>query len=451
MSACQQTRTLIDDALDGRLGAAARAAFDAHVRQCAACAAEWEFAASLRSSLLKVGFDPAPAGLKESIAAGVRRIASSRATTKPSGAEAAGGGRFRMPPFFRAAAGILVVAAVGWLVFRQQSGTREGPPSQARPPAGELDAPMRSDVLVDKARTAPARITMEPAGGTWNAVALSQGVDAGLRAQAGARDADALRRVHTIAGAGLAAGEEFEGVTGPDASPEQRVRQAEFLVAFEENLDEITDAVGEDAALRQLASDADATLLAFSPQAEKKRDGEVAAKAEDQASPLKVTVAKKSAPPAFYLVSGPGVIARAENVLKERGVEFDPVWLKDRDPNRLKRTLEQQATDYRILEADVAGDVLDAVVGDLESLEGIRLLPVGRAGEGRPAGTETYAARAENPPPPRAPAPRGGRGAATGAPATGGGKADSAPSGLGEATRSNPLSPRRLRLVLIAR
>lgn len=105
MTSCTDIRDLLDDALDQRLAPASQAGFDEHVRSCAACAAEWEFATALRASLLRIGLDPAPAGLRESIAADVRRMGQRRP---------------RAQTFARAAAAVLVVVTVAWLGLRSR-------------------------------------------------------------------------------------------------------------------------------------------------------------------------------------------------------------------------------------------------------------------------------------------------------------------------------------------
>jgi Putative zinc-finger len=470
MTTCAQIRDLIDDALDGRLDAGSRSAFDAHVRGCAGCAAEWEFASSLRSSLLKVGLDPAPAGLKESIAADVRRVAG-----QPDTAVTSRRSVLASPPFLRAAAGVFVVVAIGWFVMRPKAETPA--PSHGHAPMREVAPPRADDLVASKSKAQEHRTTVDPAGEGWSARAPSQGVEEGLLLRADPRSADALGMVRTIAGAGTAATAELNRVGGV---PEQRVLQASTLALLHANLAEVTEAAGDVPAIRKLAEDADESLLVFAPPLSKERDGAEkkkmdavaassdsdtpppGAKAEDQASAMKVTPAKRTegeagpdrasggeTSPAFYVVSGPGVIARAERVLADRGVGFRPVWLKDQDPNLRKRAIEQQASEYRIVEADVPESVLDALIGDLESLDGVRLAPVGRAGDRLQASAGVEAAA---PPPasPKVPPASGGRGAASGG--AGDKSAPASQSGTrSAASRSNPLPTRKLRLILIAR
>ena len=157
------------------------------------------------------------------------------------------------------------------------------------------------------------------------------------------------------------------------------------------------------------------------------------------------------AEPAFYVVTGPGVIARAERVLADRAVAFQPVWLKDQDPNMRRRALEQQATDYRIIEAEVPESVLNAVIGDLESLDGVRLAPVGRDGR-RSSPPEPVIVKSQAAGRPVPAATRGGRVGAKASGGAGEGLPESRPAPAAETPgQRKPLAIRKLRLVLISR
>lgn len=442
MNACAHARSLIDDALDGRLDARARSDFDAHVRQCAACAAEWEFATSVRSSLLKVGFDPAPAGLRESIAAQVRALGPRK--TAPARA-----GGLRSPPFLRAAAGILVVVAIGWVVMRSrteapgpgESKVRDGAPAPAL-------AKEQSSVAKSKAAAA---ITVEPAGDAWSGAGSPREVDAGL-ALGDERSVEALDKARAIALGGEAPAETLD-----------RVRQAETIVWLEENLGALIDRAGDTPALRQLAKDADKTLAVFAGGAKNAGEKKVdearvdapgapvppapAGKAENEVSLLKVTEARQAEDRTSYMVSGPGVFARVERVLVGRGISFDQVWLKDQDPNPRRRSMDQAATDYRIVEANVPEAILNELVGDLESLDGVRLAPVG-GGERSRALLETAFAKR---PAADLQGPGGGAGRA-GAKAAQAAPPESGPAPqVAAATQPKLLGMRKLRLVLISR
>ena len=82
------------------------------------------------------------------------------------------------------------------------------------------------------------------------------------------------------------------------------------------------------------------------------------------------------------MVTGAGVIGRVERLLErllaERRIESrQEITLKDQDPNERKRELDRQESGYRIVEADLPASALNEILGDIESLDGIRLAPVG--------------------------------------------------------------------------
>jgi anti-sigma factor RsiW len=474
--ACTKTRELLDDALDGRLDAAARAELDRHVQACPACAAEWDLATSLRESLLKIGLEPAPAGLRESIAAEVRKT----------------GGQKRRSPFgvARAAAAILVLASLAWFGLKsQKTGERPAPERAAPkgevardaappPPRGAAEKLERSDLARAPAGSAVAapqrKISTVPGEKSWT-------VDIPA-------ESDALGRARALVDSG-AAGGDVDKFVEPGVTPEERLRQAEALVMLHENLRELTEAAGERKGLGQLAKDADGALEVFAERrradkglvakeaeeaknlkdaldedARRKAELEVAeGKAAAQPSLSKVAPAPKpegtrgraagddAVPdePAFFVVSGPGAVGRVERVLADRGLQAQEVWLKDRGDNLKKQKLDAQATAYRIVEVLVPADGWNDLIGDLESLPSLQLAPVGRTAGAAPAAPTGGGGAGGGATPPR----MGGRGGASGKQAP---ESRTETALRAEAARPAPapdrpksLQIRRLRLVLI--
>jgi hypothetical protein len=238
-----------------------------------------------------------------------------------------------------------------------------------------------------------------------------------------------------------------------EATPEDRRRQAEVLTLLEDHVSELAEVAGEAEALSSLGRDADETLKVFSKAsgelvptggAKKEQDDQdrkSGGRARDEGEAkdaggeraLKVARAAPAAAvggaaaptdgrldrpastsPAFYVVSGPGVVARVERVLGDRGLRFHQVWLKPRSGNEKQRLKDDRDADYRILEVEVPADGFDGLVGELESLVGLKLAPVGANAEAgwaeplampKPRAPEASATRAPG-------APRNGRGAA---------------------------------------
>jgi hypothetical protein len=371
---------------------------------------------------------------------------------------------------------VLVVVAIGWFVVRSRT---EAPAPAGAAKSGDAGAPaVARDSAVAKAK-APAAITVEPAGNAWTA-GLSREAQVGLAA-GDALSAEALDKARAIARGGEVPAEALDRELGA-ATPELRVRQAETIVWLEENLGALLDREGDTPAVRQLAKDADAVLAILGGRdakdgAEKKRADEAqvdapgapapsarSEKSPSEVSALKVTEARQTEAPiagarrdqgaseaAAYVVTGPGVIARVKRVLADRGISFDQVWLKDEDPNLRRRTMEQAATDYRIIEASVPEAEVNDLVGDLESLDGIRLAPVGGGERSRSAIPETAFAKR---PAADLQGPQGGGAAGrAGALAPRGGvPADSGPAtAVSAAAQPKLLGMRKLRLVLISR
>jgi hypothetical protein len=253
----------------------------------------------------------------------------------------------------------------------------------------------------------------EPHGGArpaevdvvWNAELLPGIRDPGLVIAADDETAVALSNARRIAEGGPGADEDLNRVVTARATPEVRRRQAEVLTLLGDHLPELAEVAGDAAALSRLGADADATLLAFSPpDAGLAKTGAAAGNEEqpDDQDAMKESARKvvrapppaESAPaapagrayrdvprrgsePAFYVVSGPGAIARVERNLAAQNLAFHRVWLTDRPDDDRQRRLEDAAAEYRILEVEVPEAAFDATIGELESLAGLRLAPVG--------------------------------------------------------------------------
>jgi hypothetical protein len=443
---CDRMRERIDDALDGRLPPEAEAAFSAHVRSCPACGSEWELASALRGSLLNIGLDPAPPGLKDAIAASVRRGA---ATPRPA----------PVWTYARVAAVLLLTVTIGWFAWDV---VKSKPTAPA--PADEKGA------MVAEARATPPAPAQKPAkdvvvvwGGDPGAPPMTEGMTARLDD----RTSSALSKARRIAERSPEAASELNEIVSADAGPEQRQQQAEFLVRLMPNLGALTDAAGDASGLSSLARDADDAITVFSEAGVRREAGEKDAerKRDETSDALKVARAAPSAPgadkaaaradagsePAFYMVSGPGAIARVELVLRDRSLAFRQVRLTDRPANEKTQKLEQRDADYRIIEVDVPEATFDETIGELESLAGLRLAPVGVASvELSPAPAEAAAtigkAKKETAKP-------GARGAP---PAAEGTRPESRPApraagGGGAQDRPKSLPIRKLRLILMGR
>jgi hypothetical protein len=407
--ACRNVRELIDDALDGRLDAEARGSFDAHVGACGACAAEWDLATSLRTSLLQVGLDRAPSDLRDSIAAGVR-LAAAPPVTRPRAAPPLGA------PYLRAAAGVLLVVAVGWLVIELR---------RTQPPVGHLEAEAGRQGAVAPAKDASPAPAARPSDAVavnvvWNAELQAPPVLDGLSLVAAPEAASGLVAAREIATGGPGAVDELNRVVSAGATPEERRRQAEVLVLLDENLPALADAAGEAEGLSKLGIDADATLRDFSGARAARDDRKQLAPEEALEKESAMKVARADAPPgpkpdaaaprggrapsgkaatpppprspALYVLSGPGVIGRVETLLADRRLAFHRVSLSERSDNERKRKLEERDAGYAILEVELLEDAIPSLVGDLESLSGLKLAPVGtQAGWGPEPGGETRA------------------------------------------------------------
>ena len=81
--------------------------------------------------------------------------------------------------------------------------------------------------------------------------------------------------------------------------------------------------------------------------------------------------------PVLYVVTGAGVIGRVEHSSPSGGSSHAEITLKDQDANARKRELDREQAGYRIVEADLATGAMNDLLGDIESLDGIRLAPVG--------------------------------------------------------------------------
>jgi hypothetical protein len=360
--------------------------------------------------------------------------------------------RFIQSPYARAAAAVLLIVGVGWLGsrFLGRDGSVPAPHGPiAKPDARALQAELQDRGAKDEEAFAKLEknaaraqsISIGPDGVWTGGMAPTDLKTRGLLPLSDERTTSALANVRQIASAGPAAATELNRVVTPEASPELRQRQAEFLALLDDNIDEIAQAAGETQAFAQLGKDADDALRVFSsppPAArpevaqDKKELGE---RRPPEADALKVlrdeapaerkrAGEKGAAPsePALYMVSGPGAIARVDRILQDRGLESHQVWLKDQDPNPKRQRLDAEETAYRIVEVSVPAADFDALVGDLESLAGLRLAPVGRAEGGYsppPDRVRTLASRGAQPP--------GGR----------------------AASRPNSLPIRKLRLLLI--
>jgi predicted anti-sigma-YlaC factor YlaD len=110
---CKMTQANMDERLDGRLDAARRAAFDAHVAGCAACASQWRAQAGLWAALgAEKGVEPSFGFVERTL----RRL--DEPVAAPAG--------WRLPVWRWAAAACLLVAATsGWLAWHHVQRARQ--------------------------------------------------------------------------------------------------------------------------------------------------------------------------------------------------------------------------------------------------------------------------------------------------------------------------------------
>lgn len=136
---CDFHTALLHAYVDGELDASRAAEFERHLENCRECTAALEAAESLRSSLQRAQlYETAPAALRKKIAAEIKPASSPVARIRPA-----------LWRWAAVAAGIVVIAAVGWFARPgRQDNTATARQDNAAPPpftaAEMIDAHIRS-------------------------------------------------------------------------------------------------------------------------------------------------------------------------------------------------------------------------------------------------------------------------------------------------------------------